>query len=152
MTMIETLGDQAARSVLVCFELQFDSVIQDRPLIIKILSKFYSCFAYSAKNQTILTWEFFMSRFNTLFIEQQISQECLSPVDISGQANNSSSFQRKITIAKFALKQSDFVKSITNDINNIQMSFINLNDKLSKKFGLFFIFFLILKLRFRIFL
>lgn len=143
MTIIETLGDQAARSVLVCFELQFDSVIQDRPLILKILSKFYSCFAYSAKSQTILTWEFFMNRFNTLFIEQQISQECLSPVDISGQANNSSNFQRKITIAKFALKRSDFVKSITNDLNNINMSFINLNDRQSRIFFFFLtIFFL----------
>lgn len=131
ITMIETLGEQAAKSILACLELQFDSVIQDRPLILKIVSKFYSCFANSAKNQPILTWEFFMSRFNILFIEQQLSQESASPVDISGQANNSNNFQRRVTIAKFALKRSDFVKSITNDINNIQLSFINLNDRLS---------------------
>lgn len=132
ITMIETLGDQAAKSVLVCFELQFDSVIQDRPLILNIVSKFYSCFASSTKSQSILTWEFFMSRFNSLFIEQQLNQESISPVDISGQVNNSNNFQRKITVARFALKRSELVKSITNDINNIQLSFISFNDRLSK--------------------
>ncbi|CAF0899614.1 unnamed protein product [Brachionus calyciflorus] len=119
ITLIETLGDLAIKSILTCFELQFDCVVQDRPLILKILTKFYSCFSNSSKNQPILTWEFFMNRFNSLFIEQQLVNEVMTPVDITGVTPNSSNFQKKINIAKFAMKRSDFVKSINTEIFNV---------------------------------
>jgi protein unc-79 len=109
-TLLETLSEQALKSMVTCLECQFDSVIADRPFILHTLSKLYSSIS---KNQTVLSWEFFMNRFNTISLETQLTNDILSPVDISGINTNNPNFQRKLNTARFALKRSDLVKSIS---------------------------------------
>ena len=115
LTLIETFSEQSIKSIVQCFELQFDTVIVDRTIILKLLSTLYTI---SSKNQTILSWEFFMQRFNTLHFETQLNGNVLSPVDISGISSNNSNFQRKLNIARFALKRTDLVRTLTSDQNN----------------------------------
>lgn len=129
VTYLETLSDQAVRSIVACFELQFDCVIADRPILLRVLSKFYtSLLSTSTRQQSaVLTWEFFMQRFNTLSIEHQFVTNVLSPVDISGVSSTNNNFQRKINIAKFALKRSDVVKSISEDLYAFCSKFSKIN-------------------------
>jgi hypothetical protein len=50
-------------------ETQFDLVIADRPIILQSLYQLHNCLC----DRRILSWEFFLNRFDTLFIEAQIS-------------------------------------------------------------------------------
>lgn len=54
-----------------CLETQFDSVIVDRPMVLQSLYQLHN----SLSERKILSWEFFLNRFDTLFLEAQISLE-----------------------------------------------------------------------------
>lgn len=54
-----------------CLETQFDSVIVDRPMVLQSLYQLHN----SVSDRKVLTWEFFLNRFDTLFIEAQIHLE-----------------------------------------------------------------------------
>lgn len=117
ISLFETLSESSIKSIIYCFELQFDCVIPDRPHIIKILLILYTS---ASSHQSILNWEFFMQRFTSLFIETQLKDEVLTVTDISGStsnAANSKSLQRKILISKFALKKSGVVKQISHELS-----------------------------------
>jgi protein unc-79 len=117
ISLIETLNNVGLHSILLSLELQFDAVIADRPIIIQVVSIFYSSMPAKSK-ATLLNWEFFLHRFNTLSIEAQLSKDILSPIDIGGINNNNPNFQKKIDLAKFALKRSNIIKLISPDVTN----------------------------------
>jgi hypothetical protein len=120
VTLLETLSDQAVKSILSCFELQFDCVIADRLFLNKIINKFYSCMlAINNNKSTTLSWEFFLQRFNSISMETQLVNDILSPVDISGVNVNNNNTQRKINMAHLALKRSDLIKSVTADLQHV---------------------------------
>lgn len=54
-----------------CLETQFDTVIVDRPMVLQSLYQLHN----SLSDRKILSWDFFLNRFDTLFIEAQISLE-----------------------------------------------------------------------------
>lgn len=54
-----------------CLESQFDTVIVDRPMVLQSLYQLHN----SLSERKILTWDFFLNRFDTLFIEAQINLE-----------------------------------------------------------------------------
>lgn len=54
-----------------CLETQFDSVIVDRPMVLQCLYQLHN----SLSERKILTWDFFLNRFDTLFLEAQINLE-----------------------------------------------------------------------------
>jgi len=113
ITLMETLSDQAVRAIVACFELQFDCVIADRLLLIQILDLFFS--SLSNRSQLVLSWDFFYNRFNTLSFENQLNNKILSPVDISsGISLNPAAFQKKFSLARIALKRSDFIKTLSS--------------------------------------
>ena len=49
-------------------ENQFDSIIADRPIILQSLYQLHNCLS----DRKILSWDFFLNRFDSLFIEAQI--------------------------------------------------------------------------------
>jgi len=59
------------QSLILCLETQFDSVIVDRPMVLQSLYQLHN----SLSDRRILTWEFFLNRFDTLFLEAQINLE-----------------------------------------------------------------------------
>lgn len=54
-----------------CLETQFDTVIVDRPMVLQSLYQLHN----SLSERRTLSWEFFLNRFDTLFLEAQISLE-----------------------------------------------------------------------------
>lgn len=57
------------QSLILCMESQFDMMILDRPSILQSLYHLHNMLC----DRSILTWEFFINRFDTLFIEAQIN-------------------------------------------------------------------------------
>lgn len=57
--------------MILCLETQFDSVIVDRPMVLQSLYQLHN----SLSDRKILTWEFFLNRFDALFLEAQINLE-----------------------------------------------------------------------------
>ncbi|XP_011310336.1 protein unc-79 homolog isoform X3 [Fopius arisanus] len=102
-----TIHDTAVRSLILCLETQFDSVIVDRPMVLQSLYQLHN----SLSDRKILTWDFFLNRFDALFLEAQISLEksgdisCLR--DLRNTDMNSDTFMRKLHRAQEALSQSD---------------------------------------------
>ncbi len=98
---------------MTCIELQFDSCIDDRLLILNFIGKLHSHVKnIKFKANLVLTWEFFINRFNALHVESQLVTDVLSPVDINGVSSN----QRKINIAKLAMKKSDLIRAISSSL------------------------------------
>ena len=54
-----------------CLETQFDTVIVDRPLVLKTVLQLF----HLLPARGILSWEFFNSRFDSLVLETQIRLE-----------------------------------------------------------------------------
>ncbi|KAK4872146.1 hypothetical protein RN001_016270 [Aquatica leii] len=102
-----TIHDSAVRSLIMCLETQFDSVIVDRPMVLQSLYQLHN----SLSERKMLTWDFFLNRFDTLFLEAQISLEKAGDIsylrDLKNSDMNSEVFIRKLHRAHEALSQSD---------------------------------------------
>jgi protein unc-79 len=82
-----TIHDRAVKSLVMCLESQFDSVIVDRPMVLQSLYQLHN----SMSDRHILTWDFFLNRFDSLFIEAQINAEkCGDITYLRGIKGNSS--------------------------------------------------------------
>ncbi|XP_022815729.1 protein unc-79 homolog [Spodoptera litura] len=66
---IGTVHDNAIDLLLYCLETQFDLVIVDRPMILQSIYQLHN----TLSDRKILTWEFFLNRFEALFLEAQIN-------------------------------------------------------------------------------
>ncbi|CAH2094993.1 unnamed protein product [Euphydryas editha] len=65
---IGTIHDNAIQLLLYCLETQFDLVVVDRPMILQSIYQLHN----SLSDRRILTWEFFLNRFEALFLEAQL--------------------------------------------------------------------------------
>ncbi|KAG5670190.1 hypothetical protein PVAND_000469 [Polypedilum vanderplanki] len=101
-----TIHDTAIRSLLFCLESQFDTFIVDRPVVLQSVYQLLN----SLSDRKILTWDFFLSRFDTLFIEAQVNLEKNGDLsylrDLRNSENGSEILTSKITKAREALSQS----------------------------------------------
>lgn len=66
-----TIHDQAIQSLLFCLESQFDLFIVDRPVVLQSVYQLHN----SLSDRKIINWEFFLNRFETLFVEAQVFLE-----------------------------------------------------------------------------
>ncbi|XP_012267707.2 protein unc-79 homolog isoform X12 [Athalia rosae] len=102
-----TIHDTAIRSLIFCLETQFDSVIVDRPMVLQSLYQLHN----SLSDRRILTWEFFLNRFDSLYLEAQINLEKAGDIaylrDLRNTDLNSEIFIRKLHRAHEALSLSD---------------------------------------------
>ncbi|KAL3290395.1 hypothetical protein HHI36_023736 [Cryptolaemus montrouzieri] len=116
-----TIHDMAIKSLIMCLETQFDSVIIDRPMVLQSLYQLHN----SLSERKILTWEFFLNRFDTLFLEAQVNLEKSGDIsylrDLRNSDVNSEAFLRKLHRAHEALSQSD--GSATSSIKTLSASF-----------------------------
>ncbi|XP_070493923.1 protein unc-79 homolog isoform X3 [Chironomus tepperi] len=101
-----TIHDTAIRSLLFCLESQFDTFIIDRPVVLQSVYQLLN----SLSDRKILTWDFFLSRFDTLFIEAQVNLEKNGDLsylrDLRNSENGSEILTNKICKAREALSQS----------------------------------------------
>ena len=120
MCSLETLGDASLKAVMCALEFQFDTVINDRSLILHRLSKLYTILLRNNSSIKILSWEFFLNRFDTLSIESQInmeeSGELMSPQSIGGFNTESEHFIRKLNQIRFAMARTDSIKAISSSL------------------------------------
>ena len=56
---------------MTCFENHFDSIIVDRPMLLHSLYQLHNAVC----DRKILTWDFFLNRFDALYIESQIRSD-----------------------------------------------------------------------------
>ncbi|XP_026332052.1 protein unc-79 homolog isoform X2 [Hyposmocoma kahamanoa] len=66
---IGTVHDTAVELLLYCLETQFDLVIVDRPMVLQSIYQLHN----TLSDRKILSWEFFLNRFEALFLEAQIN-------------------------------------------------------------------------------
>ena len=59
------------QTICMCLEAQFDTVIVDRPLVLKTILQLF----HLLPSRGILSWEFFNCRFDSLVLETQIRLE-----------------------------------------------------------------------------
>ncbi|XP_034946562.1 protein unc-79 homolog isoform X2 [Chelonus insularis] len=117
-----TIHDTAIRSLIMCLETQFDSVIVDRPMVLQSLYQLHN----SLSDRKILTWDFFLNRFDALFLEAQINLEKTGDIsclrDLRNTDMNTDAFMKKLHRAQEALSaQSD--GSGTSSVKTLSASF-----------------------------
>ncbi|XP_066589783.1 protein unc-79 homolog [Prorops nasuta] len=116
-----TVHDIAMRSLILCLETQFDSVIVDRPMVLQSLYQLHN----TLSDRRILNWDFFLNRFDTLFLEAQINLEKAGEIayirDLRNTDMSSETFMKKIHRAHEALSQSD--GSGTSSVKTLSASF-----------------------------
>lgn len=85
-----TIHDQAIQSLLFCLESQFDLFIVDRPVVLQSVYQLHN----SLSDRKIINWDFFLNRFDTLFVEAQVFLEKNGDITfLRGETElNSSSF------------------------------------------------------------
>ncbi|XP_031779809.1 protein unc-79 homolog isoform X4 [Nasonia vitripennis] len=112
-----TIHDIAVKALLTCMETQFDLVIIDRPIILQTLYQLHNCLC----DRRILTWEFFLNRFDTLFIEAQINLERIGEInyfrDLRNTDVNNELFIKKLETAHEAISQFDGTEKILKTLS-----------------------------------
>ncbi|XP_055384456.1 protein unc-79 homolog isoform X2 [Condylostylus longicornis] len=112
-----TIHDNAIRSLLFCLESQFDLFIVDRPVVLQSLYQLHN----SLSDRKVLTWDFFLNRFDTLFVEAQINLEKSGDIsylrDLRNSENGSEVLSMKINKAREALSHSDTNSSMAKTLS-----------------------------------
>ncbi|XP_037730943.1 protein unc-79 homolog isoform X6 [Drosophila subpulchrella] len=114
---IGTIHDTAIRSLLFCLESQFDLFIVDRPVVLQSVYQLHN----SLSDRKLLGWDFFLNRFDTLFVEAQINLEKCGDIsylrDLRNSDNGSEALSAKIQKAREALSQSDTSGSMAKTLS-----------------------------------
>ena len=97
--------------------------IVDRPVVLQSVYQLLN----SLSDRKILTWDFFLSRFDTLFIEAQVNLEKNGDLaylrDLRNSENGSEILTTKISKAREALSQSSESMSSRKMIKTLSASF-----------------------------
>ncbi|KAL6726462.1 hypothetical protein Aduo_008429 [Ancylostoma duodenale] len=108
---LRALPTQTLKMMCFCFESQFDSCILDRPIIINAIRVLTT----QIPDETMLTFDFFIQRFETLVLESQLcnqSEETVFVQDLMHTDPMSEIYQRKVNKAKKAIEEANTAKSI----------------------------------------
>ncbi|KHJ76657.1 hypothetical protein OESDEN_23723 [Oesophagostomum dentatum] len=77
---LKALPTQTLKMMCFCFESQFDSCIMDRPIIINAIRMLTT----QIPDETMLTFDFFIQRFETLVLESQLSNQSEETIFVQG--------------------------------------------------------------------
>ncbi|XP_067119858.1 protein unc-79 homolog isoform X2 [Centruroides vittatus] len=111
---LETIKTSSLKLFLWCLEVQFDTVIVDRPIILQTVYQLYN----HLSDRRFLTWDFFLNRFDTLFLEAQINLEMTYTRDLKNTNIYSEMFQRKLSRANEALSHNARSRSLIASIGS----------------------------------
>jgi hypothetical protein len=116
---LRALPQSALNLICLCLEAQFDSCIIDRPLIINRIS----LLTMIVPDEAILSWDFFIQRFESLAIEAQLKSQNNGFVqDLLHTDPMSEIYQKKVTRARQSLSEAETVKSIVKTLRETQCS------------------------------
>ncbi|CAG0916657.1 unnamed protein product [Notodromas monacha] len=118
---LDLLTDTGLKLLCRCLELQFDTVVVDRPIILQSLRKVSNCL----RNRPVLSWEFFLARFDALFLEAQVQMDKTSsslpfPRDLRNNNLDSKVLQRKLSRAHEAVSSID--QGSSNTLGKLTLS------------------------------
>jgi len=110
---IEMIKTSSLKLLLWCLEVQFDLVIVDRPMILTTIFQLYN----HLSDRRFLTWDFFLNRFDALFLESQVNLERTGEIiqtrDLRNTNVNSETYQKKVTRAQEALSHTHAARSLS---------------------------------------
>ena len=110
---LEMIKTSSIKLLLWCLEVQFDLVIVDRPMILTTIFQLYN----HLSDRRFLTWDFFLNRFDALFLESQINLERIGEItqtrDLRNTNINSETYQKKLTRAQEALSHTHASRSLS---------------------------------------
>ncbi|XP_058797132.1 protein unc-79 homolog, partial [Phymastichus coffea] len=134
-----TIHDTAMKAFLMCLETQFDLSIIDRPLILQCLYQLHNCLG----DRKILNWDFFLNRFDTLFLEAQVSIDKKEGInyfrDLKSSDFGSDALIKKLHRAEEALSYCDgnfIIKTIISSFGEkwpLKRKILNIPLKISKQ-------------------
>ncbi|VVC24664.1 Hypothetical protein CINCED_3A004663 [Cinara cedri] len=117
--LLPTIHDSALKNLIHCMEIHFDTVMVDRPMILQSLYQLHN----TLNDRKILSWEFFLGRFDALFIEAQIQLKKSGDIthvrDLKNSDITSDSFIKKVQRAHEAMSHS----SESNSVRTLSASF-----------------------------
>src|SRR5581483_7734818 len=109
----EMIKTPSLKLLLWCLEVQFDLIIVDRPMILQTIFQLYN----HMSDRRFLTWDFFLNRFDSLFMENQVSLERIGEIthtrDLKNSNVNSEMYQKKLTRAQEALFHTHVSRSLS---------------------------------------
>uniref|UniRef100_A0A0N4ZV65 UNC79 n=1 Tax=Parastrongyloides trichosuri TaxID=131310 RepID=A0A0N4ZV65_PARTI len=117
---IQALPSTSLQVIGSCLEAQFDSCIIDRPLIIQR----FQLLTQLIPDKQILSWDFFIQRFETLALEAQIKNhggESTYVQDLLHTDPMSDLYQKKVTKARKSLNEAGHVRSIVKSLRDNSM-------------------------------
>ena len=110
---LEMIKTSSLKLLLWCLEVQFDLVIVDRPMILTTIFQLYN----HLSDRRFLTWDFFLNRFDALFLESQINLERIGEIsqtrDLRNTNVHSETYQKKLTRAQEALSHTHASRSLS---------------------------------------
>ncbi|KAK7103573.1 protein unc-79 homolog isoform X3 [Littorina saxatilis] len=113
---LETIRPGGLKCLIHCLEFQFDTVIQDRCLILHRIQ----LLSFVLTKVRILSWEFFLNRFDTLSLEAQVdlesSGDIACPTDLTSSDRHSDHFLKKLNRARLALARTDSIRSVSQSL------------------------------------
>lgn len=124
LVSLEMMKTSSLKLLLWCLEVQFDYIIIDRPMILRSVFQLYN----HLRDRRFLTWEFFLNRFDTIFLEAQIYLQQTGEIpsftmqDLKNTNTKSEIYQKKIIRAKEALQETHHLRSLSNRLNEKQFS------------------------------
>ena len=100
---LEQIKTSSLKLLIWCLEVQFDIVLMDRPMILTTIFHLYN----HLSERRFLNWDFFLNRFDTLFLEMQVNLEKVGELiqtrDLKNTNVNSEVYQKKVSRAYEAL-------------------------------------------------
>lgn len=115
LVSLEMMKTSSLKLLLWCLEVQFDFITIDRPIILRSVFQLYN----HLRDRRFLTWEFFLNRFDTIFLEAQIYLQQTGEIpsftmqDLKNTNTKSEIYQKKILRAKEALHGTHHSRSLS---------------------------------------
>ncbi|KAI1729072.1 cation-channel complex subunit UNC-79 domain-containing protein [Ditylenchus destructor] len=134
---IKSMPASSKQVMCICFEAQFDSCILDRPLIISRINLLTSL--VPEDDAYILTWDFFIQRFETLALEAQLKSHVGDSTFVQDLLHTdpmSELYQRKVNKARQSLNEAERVRSIVKSLRDNSLKHqLTMNSKIDRVTG-----------------
>ena len=91
---IEAIRTNSLKLMISCLELQFDTMILDRPIILQTIFQLYN----HLSERRFLTWDFFLNRFDALFLEAQVVLQASGEITYTRDLKNRYGFLVLVSI------------------------------------------------------
>lgn len=138
LVSLEMMKTSSLKLLLWCLEVQFDCITIDRPMILRSVFQLYN----HLRDRRFLTWDFFLNRFDAIFLEAQIYLQQTGEIpsftmqDLKNTNTKSEIYQKKIIRAREALLEVHHSRALSSRFNEkaFRTSCLNPNEDMSQEY------------------